>query len=175
MSAFICNPHHIGRLAGAFEWLNNEYSRGYRPEAVKEYCANTAAQLCNWNVRSIAARYPDTKGAEAANFLGNIDSNEQYVEEAAEAAYQYFQGFILQSPTKKVMAELIQMATCLEYQSCEHAESEQDTGHKINAVIMRRFAKKLADLVTGDDGKVWEWHPSDDKPGPDLVEIRLGM
>lgn len=113
MSAFICNPSHLGILAAATvhcrcpisEYANNE------PILIAQ---GVARELARENIRSVAARYPrDVSGSRPGPCLGDAE-----IEEAA-ALYAAHYVVHIGHVTKLKAVELLSLISCLEYQSCE--------------------------------------------------------
>lgn len=113
MSAFICNPSHLGILAAAAvhyrcpisEYANNE------PVLIAQ---GVARELARENIRSVAHRYPqDVSGGRPGPCL-----HDNEIEEAA-AFYAAHYVVHIGNVTKLKAVELLSLISCLEYQSCE--------------------------------------------------------
>lgn len=116
MSAFICSPEHVFTLAKALS------TQRFSKHDLKE----SAEILALANIESIRARYPDTTGKEANSFFPGIENNEEYIK-----LCKTYKPFPSKSPT-----EIIKLAHCFEYQSCEYEGWETSQAKKlINSVI----------------------------------------
>lgn len=104
MSAFVCMPEHIGLLAAV----------AVGPaRAIDRTPAKVAALLARENIASVAYRYPDDTGN--GDRPGPRLTDEQIVE-AAELYAEHFSD----NPPDMPASSILNMARCLEYQSCEH-------------------------------------------------------
>lgn len=121
MSAFIVSPATIRALVN---WAKaNKALYGD---------AETAQKLIAANVKSIAARYPDTKGKEIQAFLGI--SPGQYLSKAIAFDPQ---------DAKRPAVEIIKLCKCLTYQSCEYKGWDQSAARSILRSIEQDAIRKL--------------------------------
>lgn len=134
MSAFVCNPEHIGQLAS---YLKRE-SRDRFGSA--EDIAETMARE---NVRSVNYRYQEDDSAKS--FLG-MDV-EAYVAECRKEAR-----FAVEPLLKAV--DIYKMAQCLDYQSCETSDYNQSETRKMVEWIQSHAIYNAPDY----DKAVWEFH-----------------
>ncbi len=111
MSAFICSPEHIFTLANALS------TQRFSKHDLKE----SAKILALANIESIKARYPRSSGNEANFFFPDIKANEEYIKLCQ--AYQ-------PAPTKTPV-EIVKLAHCFEYQSCEYKGWETSQAKKL--------------------------------------------
>lgn len=102
MSAYLCNEEHIGKLAFAFAKAQVPYERDYHKSAA-EWAQILA--FANWD--SVAYRYGE---ASMDQMSGGMSRN-QYASAAIKAAKQID---LALGPL-----DLIRMANCFAYQSCE--------------------------------------------------------
>lgn len=115
MSAFLCSPRHIGTLAGyAYRHQCHGLSSGLAlPDDV-------AAMLAAENVRSVAYRYKHKPDAT----FDSVEQHAAFIQDcrnaAAHAEYE-----------KLKPVEVLKLAKCLEYQSCEHLEWESSQARNI--------------------------------------------
>jgi len=137
MSAFLCNPAHIGILS-AF----------VATEANGESASRIARTLAKENLRSVEFRYPDTAGRAAEEFLGM--TNQEYIAACAELA---------ENPgveIKKIPPQrLWGMAQCSDYQSCEHPEYKRSRAAYILRCALLFAASKYFREQRTETG--WEW------------------
>lgn len=110
MSAFLCSPYHIGRLA---RWLADH--RGGSGDA-----AEYATVLGMANIESIIARYPDTE--EGNHGKRGDGACEAFIGTGREAYLHACIRDALDTPADDLTpADICKAADCLEYQSCEYA------------------------------------------------------
>lgn len=105
MSAYLCNEEHIGKLAFAFAQARVPYERDYHKSA-----GDWAVILAGANWSSVAYRY----GHEAMKQMSGGTSRYQYANAAIKAAKQI--------DLALTPLDLIRMADCFAYQSCETPE-----------------------------------------------------
>lgn len=102
MSAYLCDPYHIGRLAA---FLEHEEKRSPAVQIAKI--------LAHANVRSVIARYPDV----AEDFSGvpgpvGLQSPEDYVQQCVKEAELFWADDF-------TPADMYSAAACFAYQACE--------------------------------------------------------
>ena len=101
MSAFLCNPTHIGILS-AFVAVESG-----------EDASKIAQILATENLKSIDFRYPDMPRMAAEEFLGM--TNQEYINACVNLS-ERLEVDIRKIPPQRIWG----MAQCLEYQCCEH-------------------------------------------------------
>ena len=100
MSAFLCDPRHIGDLAS---WYAHVISTDVSP---------IATALAQANLDSVEARYPDTRDEGAAKGFNVAEDNLAYLALCQKAAHNSAAHHI-------PLVEIIKAVHCLNYQSCE--------------------------------------------------------
>jgi hypothetical protein len=147
MSAFICDPSHIGLLAAYATDFNCVLGRWKSPERI-ETAQRIALELTDENIRSVMFRYPDDKDGERPG-RGLKDA------EIVELAQHYAAHFITH-PIDTPSVQILKMAMCLEYQSCETGDWYHSLAFRQLALIKDRAIGELP----GYDRAPWEWiHP----------------
>ena len=115
MSAYICNPEHIGALAA---YTRRDYAIGC---AIYEYkvgdgetdtVRNVAAKLAAENIRSVATRYPNDGDGNRPGPIGMLDAD--IISEAQDYAEKY----LFEWPGLSAW-DIMRMAAVFAYQSCE--------------------------------------------------------
>jgi hypothetical protein len=128
MSAWICNPEHIGLLA-AFAARRHCVAllEPYAPPGVSAgYIARELAREC---IRSVATRYPnDTDG----NRPGPGLLDREIIEQAGKWAAVYRSAW----PEDQTDWHIEQHARCLRYQSCETDDWDQTPAARQVAAIL---------------------------------------
>jgi hypothetical protein len=110
MSAYICNPEHIGVLA-AFAALNDCQIYDWRTGSLISTAQAVAKGLARENIRSVAYRYPNDKdGSRPGPCLLDAD-----IEEAAAIYAAHF----VTRPQKLKPVQVFKLSQGLSYQSCE--------------------------------------------------------
>jgi hypothetical protein len=133
MSAFLCNPQHIGLLAR------------FEPNRMRHTPAEQQAEiLAKANLVSVSARYrlsPDAVGAE----FGAGHSAESYIEACKSEAGKFGR--------RLLPIEALKMAQCSNYQSCE-VEGWSET--PAYALLHRIMGQAISELP-GYDAAPWEY------------------
>ena len=152
MSAFICNPDHIGQLAiQCHKWsatrrlmarnLNDQFDHlGRNLEA---YFAHHLA-LANWE--SVRHRYDDKAAIEMSGFA----SFQEYAAACASAA----QNDHCLSPI-----QLIKMFECFKYQSCEDPLFGDPSGETMSVQYCDAAISNLISDISGYEEAAWEYTP----------------
>jgi hypothetical protein len=116
MSAYICNPEHLGILA-AYAVLNDcavhewQHTRKNTLEAKIDTAQRVAKGLARENIRSVATRYPnDVDGSRPGPGLKDA--------EIEEAAAIYAAHFVVH-PQRLKPIQILKLSRSLDYQSCE--------------------------------------------------------
>jgi hypothetical protein len=108
MSAFVCQPEHIGLLAAFLATDQEPKSHVLREEKATRFAITLARQ----NIDSVAYRYPGDKDGERPGPAGLKD--QQIIDLAGLWAVHF-----ANNPPQKTLTEIIKFAHCLDYQSCE--------------------------------------------------------
>jgi hypothetical protein len=125
MSAFVCQPEHIGLLAAFLATDQERNSLIHREEKATRFAITLARQ----NIDSVAYRYPNDKDGERPGPAGLKD--QQVIDLAGLWAVHY-----LHNPKHRTLTEIIKLAHCLEYQSCEtEGYKETTAAYLINQII----------------------------------------
>ena len=135
MSAFICSPRHIGTLAG--------YAHRHQCHGLNSGLAlpgDVAAVLAAENVRSVAYRYKHKPEVPFASVEEHAAFIQECRDTAAHAEYH-----------KLKPVEVLKLAKCLEYQSCEHLEWE---GSQAQKIVLNIIGQATRDLPGYEDA---EW------------------
>lgn len=155
MSAFICQPEHIGLIA-AWSVQNRCALRELEKGEPITTALNIARDLAQENINSVAHRYPNDKDGERPGPSGLTDAK---IIEASQlwAAHYLQKGF----PEGLALLTIAKLADSLEYQSCEHDEFKTSLAQcQINEVRSR-----VISLLPGYDRAPWAW---DDNSAPEL-------
>jgi hypothetical protein len=122
MSAYICDPSHIGILA-AFAVSERCAIREFEVMGEPVLVAQAVARsLAKENIRSVAHRYPDdTDGNRPGPCLKDAE-----IEEAAAIYAAYF----LANPQHLPPVQILKLVHCLDYQSCETDDWRQTSAFK---------------------------------------------
>ena len=97
-------------------------------------------------MRSLEARYPDTKPDPAQDFL--CMSREEYITETQR---------LVMSPLAKWLepVDILSMCSCYNYQACE--TDDYDTTQA--ARFIRNLVSSMISKLPGFDKAPWEYHP----------------
>lgn len=137
MSAFLCTPHHIGRLA---RWYADK--RPGHSGDPEEY----ATVLAMGNIDSIVARYTDTgDGDGACQAFANL-SRRDYLKECIDNAQA-------QDAQDLTTIEVLKACDCLEYQSCEDGHYFTSDAFRLLSWIRKQA---VDDLPGYKDANGWE-------------------
>ena len=133
MSAFLCNPAHIGAVA-----RNTKKNPNFQGDVVA-----VAEVLARENIKAIERRYPDIVASHdgaARSFFPDIVGNEAYVAECKVEA---------QSDTPLYSdAEVGKLVSSYEYQACESDNYEQSLAKSYISAIklaLSHYSKKEYD------------------------------
>ena len=123
MSAYICNPEHIGILA-AYAAVNDCAIYRWRMSDSILTAQNVAKGLALENIRSVAHRYPDDKDGERPGpCLKDAD-----IIEACQIYAGHFAkrlgGVIVMAEDVLEPVQVLKLVRSLDYQSCETDEWE---------------------------------------------------
>lgn len=136
MSAFLCNPEHIGKLA-AFTVEGDQWGRQTADEI--------ATIWAKANLASVAYRYGDLTPDKAAEMFCGLDSADTYIAACVAAT---------RTPHNLHIVDAFKMAQCLDYQSCE---VENWLGSEPERLI--DHAKAIAaSRLPGYSNAPWEYH-----------------
>jgi len=157
MSAFVCMPEHIGLLAA----VTVDSAR-----AVDRTPAAVAALLARENIASVAYRYPDDKGN--GDRPGPCLTDEQIVE-AAELYAEHFSDNLPDLPARSI----VNMARCLDYQSCEPPTWKGSEAERIVAET-ELYAINLARIDRRPTTVEWEFTLPDHEMLPEVLAMFEG-
>ena len=158
MSAFICNPEHLGILA-AYAAHHDAVIHSFRRKDRAETAKNIARALARENIRSVAHAYPDGKD-------GDRPGPRLFDDDIEEAAALYGEHYFRNGAAKRLNpVQILKFCQCYVYQSCE-TDDWRDTvawsqldwmiGHAIQA-------------LPGYDG--FKWEASDEESPPGVEEL----
>lgn len=172
MSAWLCDPRHIGglasylcnRRAGKRDYGSSvDRMIGVTPEAhVPLYSLDRSEQdraprvaviLARENIASVAYRYPHDGEGERPGPVG-IPTDLDYTLLCVSAARRHLVYAVELDP-----AQILKAADCLEYQSCEHPGWEKSVAHELLGLIRRLAYTSLP----GYEMAEWGW-PEDPRP-----------
>lgn len=118
MSAYICNPEHIGILA-AYAAVNDCAIYGWRMSDNILTAQNVAKGLALENIRSVAHRYPNDKdGQRPGPCLKDADIIEACQIYAAHFAKR-LGGVVVMAEDVLEPVQVLKLVRSLDYQSCE--------------------------------------------------------
>lgn len=161
MSAYLCNPTHVGALAAyLFKLPNREHhirrileTGGEEGDAPPLLDAQLAAVLADANVRSVAYRYPDVVAGERPGPVG-IETDGDYLLACIDAAGRLLDAY---SPRPRARdfrpVEILKAADCYEYQCCEDPGWKDSTARRLIDLLR---ACAIQDLP-GYDAAPWDW------------------
>ena len=157
MSAYLCNPEHIGVLANAMYRANvGLYCQPSSPQKM-------AALLAKANWISIEARYPGD------NFMLGDQSFEEYCQDCQHEACR-------PDPDLKPV-DFIKIAQCFAYQACEakeFREAQYDSDY-IGDYHINRFIMEMVSKFPGYDDAPWGYQRKPDAPEVmDLSAMMMG-
>jgi hypothetical protein len=134
MSAWICEPEHIGFLAAWYRTFS-----GYSDFN----CGEVAGILAEENIRSVKYRY----GSRYEDF-----SDDQYIHECMKEGHNQFKDL-----NKYSLAQVLKWAHCYAYQACEHPAWEQSTAKQ----ICDRIESAAIRQIPGYKEAHWGWPDAD--------------
>lgn len=173
MSAFLCRPYHVGRLA-AFFTAGHDSHEGYlrawidgpeiRPaQWTAEPPAVLAAQvLADANWRSVAHRYPNLNGEHLPGPVG-IENRVEYLLACRQAARLPW------NPTVHRPLDIAKAVDCYRYQSCEHPEWLGSTADHLSREILSRAVCEMPGYDRADG---WELKEPAEPPAVPLEILR---
>lgn len=131
MSAYIVNPETIARLA-----TYGGYTYDFPPKLDTEEAINLAGLLIDENIRSIACRYPDTKGHEVKDFMG-----------CSEKEYRNKITALILNPMNQRprMEQIAQDLPEYDYQACESEDYYDTRAYKALTDIAMKFVRQYRD------------------------------
>lgn len=155
MSAYICTPEHIGLLAA----IAAEATPGVRGTA-----ANIARRLARENILSVAYRYPYDKGN--GDRPGPCLTDAQIIK-ASMLYAEHYMGNLPGLPASSI----VNMARCLDYQSCERPGWEGSIARKIVDTI-ERYGNRLAATTDHRPATVkWEFTLPEHEMLPEVLKM----
>ena len=149
MSAYVCQPEHIGLLA-AYAATEGCAIYAWRDDDRVETAKRIAEGLAFENIRSVAARYPNDKDGERP---GPTLKDAQIVEAAKLWAEHYV---TTRRPGSATIAQIAKASDCLAYQSCETDDWEDTQAHQQLDWIDGHLLRQLP----GYEAAAWEWTDS---------------
>jgi len=154
MSAYICNPEHVGALAAwAFRTGRMRCSLGVSDY---QHVRDLAGQLMGANIASVAYRYPTAGDGHRPGPVGFTDVE---LVKAAEISAAFYYSV----PPKLLPADIVAMVRCLEYQSCEREDWRTSDAREILEKIYRlAVCEIISSLPPQLQGKV-VWDFEDEK------------
>jgi hypothetical protein len=136
MSAYICNPEHLGLLAALLAIEKREGG---------EAAADHASVLASENIRSVSYRYPNDQSGQRP---GQSLYDNEVISTARLWATHYFE-----SPPKIKPVELFSLCNCYEYQSCETNDWRSTRAAELIDSLRGYMIRKLP----GYEDAPWEW------------------
>lgn len=140
MSAFLCDPQHIGLLARHVE-VNRSYHSGDSGTELAERWARA-------NLKSLRERYPDhgEEGQTAPSWCSAYRDDEDFVRQCVLA--------VLASPVSHLThIQAVKMAHCLEYQSCEFEGYYTSEAY----YSLTRAVRTCIQAMDGYEEAMWEY------------------
>lgn len=144
MSAYVCDPSHIGLLAAYAANFDCPLPR-WRAATRVETAQRIALELADENIRSVMFRYPDDKDGERPG-RGLKDA------EIVELSQHYAAQFV-HKPRDVPPVQILKMTLCLEYQSCETGDWVHSLAAKQLAMVKNHAIRELP----GYDRANWEY------------------
>lgn len=143
MSAYLCNSEHIAALA-VFAVKQGSVLSEYRKDADPVKTArNVAQEMMRQNIASITHRYPNHNLPDSADVA--------IVAEVGDLAERYYFAPNVLSPL-----EIVKMAQCYEYQSCETGNWKNTLQKRQSDWIIGEAIRKIA----GYDAAPWNYDGS---------------
>lgn len=155
MSAYICDPSHIGILA-AYAAHERCVIREFEVMGEPVLIAQTVARnLARENIRSVAHRYPnDTDGNRPGPCLKDAE-----IEEAAAIYAAHF----LARPQRLPAVQILKLVNCLMYQSCETPDWDDTVACKQLDWIVSHAIRQLP----GYEDAMWSF----ERPIPEIEAL----
>lgn len=148
MSAYICNPEHIGILAAYAarnECIIREWDQNRGAGSTNKNAKAVASGLALENIRSVATRYPeDQDGSRPGPGLKDAD-----IVKAAGIYADYF----VRHPQFITPVQILRLIDCLDYQSCETDDWPQTLAYRQLDWLRSSAIRKLQ----GYDDARWEF------------------
>jgi len=137
MSAFLVKAKHIAILS---TWMENQYPNDNRFQRER-----TAPILAEENIKSLGYRYPNTKEKENLDFLR---INQDYIDlcttmKVGKPVMTISATLVEKHIIENTPIEIIKLADCLSYQSCEHPDYYTSEAHRITENIKAKAITKL--------------------------------
>ena len=175
MSAHLCSPYHIGRIAQRMSEPTRQ--RAYLKYHLKEdfegsrlareiekgsnigtdFPAAVATILAEANVRSLDARYEDSGGA--ADFLQDGETVTDYIAACASEARRYQDHYTTHDPY-----DMLEAIRSLSYQSCEFTDWKESTAYSF---LVYATDSLVSELLERRDTNGWNLQD----PTPEGVEV----
>ena len=149
MSAYLCDPKHIGGLV-SYLMHHRHTSPGYIERLAEGTGAadldqRVAAILARENIASIVYRYPHDGEGERPG--PNVATDLDFVVLCVQAARRRL------GPIESEPVRVLKACDCYEYQSCEHPEWSTSKAHDILHAIRKAAISSLA----GYEDAAWGW------------------
>ena len=158
MSAYLCDPHHIGHLAawyagtgdshGARHWIE----QAGESERADEYniAPALARVLARANIASLAYRYPDDTPGNRPGPTG-IGSDEAYIEECSYVARAA--GPWRDHAGHRTLVQVLKALSCYDYQACETPDWRGSPAQTLTDWIQ----DSAVALLDGYEEAEWGW------------------
>lgn len=173
MSAYICNPEHLGLLAAyaathdaaLYEW------RVRSKDDREDTAARVAEGLLLENIRSIEHRYPDTVGQDQG-LPGPCLSRFDMLLACQAYARHYVEHFPRASGTERRFGpvDILELAHGYEYQSCE----TEDYHLTLAANQIRWINRAAIRSLPGHDEAPWSWTEHTELPAVAALYAKEG-
>lgn len=144
MSAYVCDPSHIGLLA-AYAAANDCSLQQWRDANPVITAQTVARELMAENIRSVAFRYPNDKDGERP---GRQLKDATLVELA-----QHYAAYYLKNTFDVTSVAILSLVSCLDYQSCETDDWRETTACR----QLERIQTKAIRHLPGWGDAPWEW------------------
>ena len=163
MSAYLCDPHHIGALASYVAhnrgWPHHCDYRPYVARLVAEeipdadgmgdsspdLASNAAVILARSNLKSVATRYPNDGDGERPGQPAGSDLD--YILLCSQAARRFL------GDAERNPVQVLKAVACLDYQSCEYEGGRDSTARK----ILNLVEDAAVSALPGYEDAEWGW------------------
>jgi hypothetical protein len=138
MSAYICNPEHIGLIAA---WaVKHKAVRGFSPD-------DMAREMMSRNIHAIDYRYPGVEERDRPGPTGMTDK--ELISEACRWALCY----AINIPENVAPLTIAKLVDGYEYQACEHPEWDTCTARD----WVNKIRVEVLSMLPGYDRAPWSW------------------
>jgi hypothetical protein len=156
MSAFICNPEHIGLLAAyavKYQGTHHDSAVIYPWRTAKgfdEDAANVARNLMKANIAGVAHRYPNDRD-------GQRPGPQFYDNELEQLAELWARHYHRNAPSVESVG-ILKMCQCFDYQACELPDyNSTEAAQQIDWI-----KGKAIRALSGYDDAPYEWSAPDE-------------